>query len=926
MTREDWHSLEIEKLIKLLSCDGEQGLNEREGKERLKKYGPNKLREQEKLQPYQIFINQFKDFMVLVLLVAACLSGMLGEMGDTIAIVAIVILNAILGFIQEFRAEKSLESLKQLTAPQARVLRGNREVRLSAEQLVPGDILLLEAGDIVAADARLLEVINLEVDESMLTGESLPVRKLNKVLFQQETPLGDRRNMIFSGTTVTSGRGKALVVATGMETEIGKIADMIQNVEEEATPLQKRLEQLGKSLVVICLLVCSLVVATGVMRGEELGTMFLTGVSLAVAAIPEGLPAIVTIVLAIGVQRMVKRNAVVRRLPSVETLGCANVICSDKTGTLTQNIMTVQRIYMDDQIIQVTGKGYHPQGDFLLEEQKVETDSGTMMLLLKTAALCNNASLKKAGFSLSSLWRKKKEILKGKRNAAEWEITGDPTEGALLVAAAKANYWRDILEGDQPRITEIPFDSDRKRMSVVCQGKDRQNYVYVKGAPDIIINYCEKILLNNQELELTAKIKERIKDANEGMASQALRVLALAYRRIPFHLTDWAPERLEQDLVFLGLMGMMDPPREEVKEAIRLCRKAGIKTVMVTGDHALTAMSVAKDIGMLTERQEVLTGLELDSLGEGELEKRVENIGVYARVSPKHKLQIVKAWRKKGYIAGMTGDGVNDAPAVKEADIGISMGKTGTDVTKEASSLILMDDNFATIVAAIEEGRAIYDNIRKFITYLLSCNIGEILTMFLATLAGLPLPLIPIQILWVNLVTDGLPAMALGVDSSDRDIMLRPPRKAQENIFSGGLGWKIIKRGIQIGLSTVFVFTVGLYLENGNIDLARTMTFATLVLSQLCFVFTCRSERYSIYELGFFSNLYLVGAVLISLCLLLTAIYIPALQVIFQTIPLGLENWVIIILVSSLPLIISGLGYLWKCLRGTNLTLARAEK
>lgn len=926
MFREDWHSLEIEKILSYLSSNGEHGLAEKEGQERLQRYGPNKLREQEKLQPYQIFINQFKDFMVLVLLVAACLSGVLGEMGDTIAIVAIVILNAILGFIQEFRAEKSLESLKKLTAPQARVLRGNKEIRLSAEELVPGDLLLLEAGDIVPADARLLEIINLEVDESMLTGESLPVRKNNQISLQEETPLGDRRNMIFSGTIITAGRGKAMVVSTGMGTEIGKIADMIQNVEEEATPLQKRLEHLGKSLVFICLLVCGLVVATGVMRGEALGTMFLTGVSLAVAAIPEGLPAIVTIVLAIGVQRMVKRNAVVRRLPSVETLGCANVICSDKTGTLTQNVMTVQKIYTDDQLVQVTGKGYQPKGDFFWEEQRVKSDQGSLALLLKTAALCNNASLKKAGFSLSSLWRKKRAAFQGKRETGDWEVLGDPTEGALLVAAAKANYWRDVLEKSQPRIAEIPFDSDRKRMSVICRGEDNYNYVYVKGAPDIIIDYCERIILNGQELELDFSMKERIRQMNEEMASQALRVLAMAYRRVPPHIKEWAPEKIEKNLIFLGLMGMMDPPREEVREAIRLCRKAGIRTVMVTGDHALTAMAVAKDIGMLTDKHEVLTGVELDNLTEGELEKRVEKVGVYARVSPKHKLQIVKAWRKKNYIVGMTGDGVNDAPAVKEADIGISMGKAGTDVTKEASSLILMDDNFATIVAAIEEGRAIYDNIRKFITYLLSCNIGEILTMFLATLIGLPLPLIPIQILWVNLVTDGLPAMALGVDSSDKEIMQRPPRRAQENIFAGGLGWKIIRRGIQIGLSTVFVFTLGLYLENGNIDLARTMTFATLVLSQMCFVFTCRSEKHSIYELGFFSNLYLVGAVLISISLLLVAIYVPSLQAVFQTIPLSLQNWLIVMVVSSIPLVTSGIGYLWKCLWRGNLSLAKAEK
>jgi len=923
MLREDWHSLELEKVITYLRTDREQGLDLKEGKERLKKYGLNKLREPEKIQLYQIFINQFKDFMVLVLLAAACVSGVLGEITDTIAIVAIVILNAILGFIQEYRAEKSLESLKKLTAPQARVARGNKEFRLAAEELVPGDILLLEAGDIIPADARLLDVINLEIDESMLTGESLPVKKNH--FFSGQTSLGDRKNMVFSGTIITAGRGKALVVATGMQTEIGKIAELLDNVEEEATPLQKRLEQLGKFLVFICLLVCGLVVTAGVLRGEELGIMFLTGVSLAVAAIPEGLPAIVTIVLAIGVQRMVKRKAVVRRLPSVETLGCANVICSDKTGTLTQNIMTVQKIYLDNQLTQVTGKGYQPSGEFRLDERKLETDRGTLALLLKTAALCNNAALKKAGFSLSSLWRKKREALWGKR-IAEWEVLGDPTEGALLVAAAKGNYWRDVLEKSEPRIAELPFDSERKRMTVLCRGEDGYTYAYVKGAPDIIIDYCERILLDGQEKELDWQSKEKIKAMNEEMAGQALRVLALAYRRIPAHIKEWVPERIEKNLIFLGLMGMLDPPREEVREALRLCKKAGIKTVMVTGDHALTAMAIARDIGMLAEGQGVMRGVELDALTEEELGKKVESIGVYARVSPKHKVQIVRAWRKKNYVVGMTGDGVNDAPALKEADIGIAMGKGGTDVTKEASALILMDDNFSTIVAAIEEGRAVYNNIRKFITYLLSCNIGEVLTMFLATLIGLPLPLIPIQILWVNLVTDGLPAMALGVDSSEKDLMQRPPRKAWENIFSGGLGWKIIGRGIQIGVSTVFVFTVALYLGNGNLELARTMTFTTLVLSQLFFVFTCRSENQSIFELGFFSNLYLVGAVGVSLGLLLMALYLPILQSIFQTVPLSLEHWLLITAVSALPLFSSGLGYLWKCLRKGNLTLVKAEK
>lgn len=920
MLREDWHSLDIEQINRCLRFNSLDGLSDRECKERLKKFGPNKLKEGEKVKPYEIFLNQFKDFMVLVLLVAACISGALGEMADTIAIVAIVILNAILGFLQEYRAEKSLESLKKLTAPQAKVLRGKKEMKLSAEQLVPGDVLLLEAGDIVPADARILELFNLAVDESMLTGESLPVKKKAEVIFSTQTPLADRKNLLYSGTIITAGRAKAVVVATGMFTEIGKIADMMEAVEEEMTPLQKELDYLGKALVLICFLVCALVVVTGVMRGEELGNMFLTGVSLAVAAIPEGMPAIVTVVLALGVQKMVKKNAVVKKLPSVETLGCANVICSDKTGTLTQNMMTVQKLFINNKTIDITGQGYQPIGDFLWQGKIIEPLSlPTVALFLQAIALCNNASLKKAGFSLNSLWREKRNFLQ-RRSMDQWQITGDPTEGALTVLAAKAKVWREALEKNQPRIDEIPFDSNRKMMSVICQDKDGNYYLYVKGAPDVIINYCQKMMLDNKEFDLNHLEKERIKKNNEEMAGLALRILAVAYRKLPKDWKSLSNENLEKDLTFLGLAGMIDPPREEVREAIRVCKRAGIRTVMITGDHALTATAIAKDLGMLTERQEIITGAELDSFSEKEMLERVEKIGVYARVTPKHKLQIVRAWKKKGYIVGMTGDGVNDAPAVKEADIGISMGKSGTDVTKEASALVLMDDNFATIVAAIEEGRGIYENIRKFITYLLSCNIGEVLTMFLATLLGLPLPLIPIQILLVNLVTDGLPAMALGVDNSDKDIMLQTPRKANENIFANGLGWKICKRGLQIGLSTVLVFIIGLYLENGNIEVARTMTFATLVLSQMCFVFTCRSERYSIYEIGFFSNLYLVGAVLTSVFTLLLVLYLPSLQYFFETVYLSWENWLIIGLVSAFPLVNAWISYLWKLIwRGQTL-------
>lgn len=904
MKKRQWYQMAVSEVLAAFTIDPDKGLKTKEAEKRLAEVGYNQLQQAKKISPWKIFLSQFQDFMVLVLIAATLVSGMLGEYADAITILAIVVVNAILGFYQEYRAEKSLEALKKLAAPEAKVLRDGLQVNVPAKDLVPGDILFLETGDRVPADARLLETVNLEVDESILTGESYPVQKEAEFVAQENVGVGDRKNMVFLGTAVTRGRAKAVVTATGMTTEMGQIAEMMQEVEEEETPLQKRLAQLGKWLVLGCLGICALVVVTGVLRGESLYQMFLAGVSLAVAAIPEGLPAIVTVALAIGVQKMIRRNAIVRKLPAVETLGCATVICSDKTGTLTQNEMVAREIYCDDQRIYVTGQGYEPRGELEVEGKTIKgKDNKVLEFLLKCCALCNNAALKKGDLPISGFFRKKE----GKNN--DWQISGDPTEGALLVLAAKNGIWRDQLERQEQRLAEIPFDSEKKRMSVVYGQENGSRTVYTKGAPDVILNLCTYTLVQGKRVELTPELRQKIQQENERMAGQALRVLGIAYRELPAEANLAEAEEVEKDLVYLGLVGMIDPPRESAIKAIEVCKQAGIKTVMITGDHQITAQAVAKELGMPVGEGRVITGQELDTLSEEEFLKRVEDITVYARVSPKHKMRIVKALKSKGHVVAMTGDGVNDAPAVKEADIGVAMGKTGTDVTKEASAMILADDNFATIVAAVEEGRAIYDNIRKFIRYLLSCNIGEVMTMFLAALAGLPLPLLPIQILWVNLVTDGLPAMALGVDNPDKDIMLRKPRHPKESVFSQGLWRKIVFRGIQIGLGTLLVFVMGYYLTDGNLVLSRTMAFATLVFSQLFHVFDCKSEKYSPFEVGFLSNPYLLVAVCISILMEMAVIYVPLLQPIFKTAPLNIYHWTLILLVAGWKTYMAAIGH-----------------
>jgi Ca2+-transporting ATPase len=898
-----WYTRTAREAIDFWRTDQNDGLTSSEVKSRIADFGYNEMIEKQKTPWWKRFFAQFQDFMVLVLLAATLISAFLGEYVDSATILAIVMINAILGFVQEHRAEKSMDALKTMVAPMAHVIRNGILQQIAAREMVPGDIMALESGDKIAADARLIDVQNLEVDEATLTGESLPVRKVVDKEYEESSPLGDRKNMVYAGTSIVKGRGKAVVCATGMATEVGRIAGMIQDVEHESTPLEQRLESLGRWLVWGCLIICIVVVITGVLKGEPLLLMCMAGISLAVAAIPEGLPAIVTVALALGVQRMIKRNAIIRKLPAVETLGCTTVICSDKTGTLTQNAMTVKEIFVAGNIYEITGTGYDIKGNFLLNKQEFDpTKDKCLLHCLEIGVLCNNSILKHNNIGITGLWRR--------GASGGWSIEGDPTEGAIVIAAAKANIWRSIVEKNQQRLAEIPFESERCRMSVIYE-KSNKNIIYVKGAPDVILDMCQHYSSNNGELVLSPATKAEILAANEKMTDQALRVLAVAYRQISKGEVNHVSEELEKNLVFVGLIGMIDPPRQEVKPAIALCRQAGIRTIMITGDHRNTAVAIAKELQMFKEdKNQALTGNELDALNDAELSEIINRVTVYARVSPAHKLRIVRALKRQGHIVAMTGDGVNDAPAIKEADIGVAMGAGGTDVTKEAASMVLADDNFATIVAAVEEGRGIYDNIRKFIRYLLSCNLGEVLTMFIATIAGLPLPLLPVQILWVNLVTDGLPAMALGVDPNNHDIMNRPPRNPKESVFSRGLSRKIIVRGLQIGISTVLVFAMVYFLKNDLAE-ARTMAFCTLVFSQMFHVFDCRSESHNVFEIGILKNKYLILATICSLFMQLLVVYHPFMQEIFATVPLGMVDWVTIICVSGWTFMISAIRHLF---------------
>lgn len=827
------------------------GLTTKEAEKRIKSFGLNELKHKSKASPFKIFLSQFNDFMVWVLIGATIISGFMGDTADAITILIIVIVNALLGFFQEFRTEKSLEALKDMAAPTCKVYRDGRISVINSKYLTIGDIVILESGDRIPADGEFLETSGVVVDESLLTGESVGVSK--------DTTKG--HNLGFMGTNLLKGKGLFRVVQIGMNTEMGKIADLLQNIEAEKSPLKEKLESLGKILVILCLAICIIVTVLGIMRGNEAGEMFMLGVSLAVAAIPEGLAAIVTVALALGVSKMLKRNALVRKLPAVETLGCTSVICSDKTGTLTQNKMTVKEIYINGKTIE-------------LQKENINNIKGIEKL--KSAFVhCNDCQLDK------------------KSNKIDKALFGDPTETALVRMFFDKVIDVKEFTKDVKRVFDIPFDSTRKMMSVIVKENNKE-VCYIKGAPEKIIEKSNYIYEDGIVKPLTYQKKKLIYNSLEAMSSRALRCIGAAYKSEGLVKN----ESLENDLIFIGLAGSIDPPRKEARDAVLKCKLAGIKPVMITGDHKNTALAIAKSLNICKSEDQVLIGKEIEEMTDKELYNRVSNVRVFARVSPNHKLRIVKAFKARGNIVAMTGDGVNDAPAIKEADIGISMGISGTDVTKEASSMILMDDNFSTIVAAVEEGRTIYDNIRKFIRYLLSCNLGEVLTMFLATLFTLPNPLTPIQILFVNLATDGLPAIALGVDPADSDIMRQQPRNKKEGIFARGLTEKILIRGTLIGICTLLSFMVGRYYRM-DLETCRTMALSTLIMSQLFHVFECRSERHSIFEIKLFTNPYLVGAVSISITMLLAILYIPFLRGIFHTVPLMINHWAIVVFFSG---------------------------
>ncbi|MCM3569122.1 calcium-translocating P-type ATPase, SERCA-type [Neobacillus mesonae] len=876
-----FHEMEIKQVEKALETDFSSGLTQDKVKERTKQHGFNELEEGEKQSALLLFFSQFKDFMVLVLLAATLISGLLGEYIDAIAIIAIVILNGILGFYQERRAEKSLQALKELSAPQVSVLRDGHWIKVPSKEVVIGDILKFSSGDRIGADVRIIESNSLEIEESALTGESVPVAKHSDCLTTPNPGIGDMENTAFMGTMVTRGSGVGVVMATGMKTAMGQIAGLLQGAESQETPLQRRLEQLGKILITVALFLTVLVVAIGVLRGHEIYTMFLAGVSLAVAAIPEGLPAIVTVALSLGVQKMIRQKAIVRKLPAVETLGCASVICSDKTGTMTQNKMTVTHLWSGEQTWTVDGIGYQPEGVFYRNKQKVNPkEEKALQQMLIFGMLCNH----------SDVYQEEEDYI----------LDGDPTEGALLVSAMKAGFHRAKLLEDFTIIKEFPFDSARKMMSIHVKDKQGRHFIVTKGAPDVILGNCESILWDGRSQILNKEKQTKVQNAINNLASNALRTIAIAFKPISHNTIILSEKEAETKLTLIGIQGMIDPPRPEVKDAVKECRAAGIKTVMITGDHVITAKAIASELGILTKNSKVVEGKELANMPVEELEAVVNDVAVFARVSPEHKLKIVKALQNRGHIVAMTGDGVNDAPAIKAADIGVAMGITGTDVAKEASSLVLLDDNFATIKGAIKEGRNIYENIRKFVRYLLASNVGEILVMLFAMILALPLPLIPIQILWVNLVTDGLPAMALGLDKPEENVMKRGPRSPNEGVFSRGLGWKVISRGFLIGLVTLIAFMVVYHDDPDQLQYAQTVAFATLVMAQLIHVFDCRSEI-SILSRNPFGNQYLVWAVISSLVLMLVVIYYPPLQPVFHTLPIEAEDWLLIIGLSSIP-------------------------
>ena len=889
MNQEKWFSKSGEDVAKFFETDMIKGLSSEQVEEKRSVYGTNEIVSKNKKSIAKMILEQFQDFMIIILIIAAVISGVVGQSNgegftDSIIILVIVILNAVIGVIQELKAQKSLESLKNLSAPHSKVIRDGKLQDLESKYLVPGDIVVLETGDYVPADLRLIEAVNLKTQEAALTGESLPVEKTTEKIDKEDIGIGDRLNQAFSSSLVTYGRGKGIVVSIGMQTEVGKIATMLDSVDDSETPLSRRLEALGKTLGIAALVICLVIFAVGsFVHGREIFEMFMTAVSLAVAAIPEGLPAISTIVLSIGVQRMVKRNAIIRTLPSVETLRSATVICSDKTGTLTQNKMTVEKIFYNNEI-------------FGVEEKKYNVDDH-LRLLMNSMILCNDTKVTKEG--------------------EEFKLAGDPTETALVDLGIKLNMLKTTMDDENPRVEEIPFDSERKLMSTV-NNTNQGLFVYTKGGVDEILSKCSKIYLDNQEMALSAENINYIKQVNEEMAKGALRVLAMAYKRVDKVPTRNEMNNLESELVYIGMVGMIDPARPEAKEAVEKCKTAGIKPVMITGDHKVTAMAIAKDIGILENESEAITGSELEKMPQEELEKNVKNYSVYARVSPEHKVRIVKAWQSQGEVVAMTGDGVNDAPALKTADIGAAMGIVGTDVAKEAADVVLTDDNFATIVSAVEEGRRIYDNILKAVQYLLSSNIGEIIVLFVATMFGwLAEPLLPIHILWINLVTDSLPALALSVDPAEKDIMKRKARK-DKNIFSKGMTFRVIYQGIMVGVLTLLAFCIGCRfdfasLANPEVAMtAQTMAFAVLAMSELVHAYNVRSNKESIFKIKLKTNMVLVLATLVSLLLMVVVLGVPVLQGMFEVTELSITNWVWVILLSLAPLTIVEILKLFK--------------
>ncbi|MCY0868331.1 MAG: cation-translocating P-type ATPase [Desulfurococcus sp.] len=869
-----WHSLELSEVFEKLKTEP-KGLSSEEAARRLGEYGFNEIVVEEKVSPWMLLLGQFKSPLIILLLFATGLSMVIGELIDAIVIIAIVIASAVLGFYQEYRAERALEALKKMTAPVARVLRDGKITVVKAREVVPGDILLLEAGDRVAADARLIESVSLKVDESSLTGESYSVEKIVGKL-PPETPLADRVNMVFAGTVVTYGKGKAVVVATGARTELGKIAEEIRGAEEKKTPLELRMEQIGKLLAVLSLSVAAIVASIGVfVWGYDPFDMVFWAISLAVAAVPEALPAVVTSTLAIGMYRMAKRNAIVTRLPAVETLGSATYICSDKTGTMTKGEMTARKIYVSGRILEVTGSGYEPSGEILDGERRVDIAGFKELELLLLAGVLNNDA---------------RIVVENNRRM----IIGDTTEGALLVLAEKAGLDVERIREAYPRVGEVPFSSERKRMSTYHKMPSGEYYIFVKGAPEIILGFSKYVMRNGVIEELTESSKAEIARVNEELASQGYRNLAIAFRRVSAEEASSPSEAHENNLVFLGLVGLMDPPRPEVKEAIKECKKAGISVAMITGDHKLTAVAIARELGLYNEGDEVLTGAELESMSFEELVEKAENIRVYARVSPEHKLKIVKALKKKGHVVAMTGDGVNDAPALKAADIGVAMGITGTEVAKEAADMILADDNFATIVAAVREGRVIFENIRKYLAYLLSCNIAEIVVPLLAAFLKLPLPFYAIHYLWINLVTDGLPALALGVDPAEPDIMERPPRRLDSPVFSKRevfMYLVFLPLLLSVLLTTSFHFSLNVMGENEAE--ARATVFTSIIVTELLIALSARSLRHPAVKVGIFKNKYLTLSVVASLILQLIILYTPQLASLFKIAPPILSDWLI---------------------------------